>query len=293
MNVAELGQQIADLGKGNLIRRVAFGFGGIGMRFEENAIATGGDCGARQHRYHSPVTTGVTTSTGHLHTVRGVEDHRVTEFTHNRQRSHVDDEVAVAECRAAFGEHDVVIAGGFHFRDGVLGISRREELAFLDVDATFGARGSLNQIGLPTEKCRDLQHIANFSNGPALRNIVNVGEHRNAEGAFDFGERGKTTFQTGTAKAVAGGAVGFVETGFENKRQTEVSANADEHFGGAERQDFVFDDARPGDDEQRCAGAAEFQFAHANGFHAGKSVAESMVDTSLAAIVSRRRTSWV
>jgi len=103
-----------------------------------------------------------------------------------------------------------------------------------------------------------LQHIANFSNGPALRDVMNVGEHRDAEGAFDFGERGETAFQTGSAKAGAGGAIGFVETGFENKRQTEVSTNADQRLGGAERQSFVFDDARSGDDEQRCAGATEF-----------------------------------
>ena len=173
-----------------MIGRIALGAVGIGMGFEENTIATGCDGGARKHRHHPPVTTCITASTGHLNAVRGVEHDWVTEFAHDGECAHVYDEIAVTEGRTAFGEHDVVVAGSFDFGDGVLRVGRRKELTFLDVDATLGVRGSLNQIGLPAEEGRDLQHVANFGNGPALGDFVNVGEHRDAERAFDFGERG-------------------------------------------------------------------------------------------------------
>ena len=134
----------------------------------------------------------------------------------------------------------------------------REKLAFLNIHAAFGPGRGLDQIGLAAQKCGNLEDIADFGNGPALGDFVNVGQHWDPEGAFDFGERGQAAFQAGAAEAGAGGAVGFVKTGFENKRQAEIGANAGEFFGRTERQSFVFDDAWPGDHEQRGTGAAEF-----------------------------------
>ncbi len=67
---------------------------------------------------------------------------------HHRERAHVDDEVVVAEARAALGDDHARVAGIDDLRDGVAHVVGREELALLDVHDAPGPRGRDEQVGL-------------------------------------------------------------------------------------------------------------------------------------------------
>ena len=75
---------------------------------------------------------------GQLQAVRHVENHRNALLAHHRKATHVDDQVVVAEARAALGDDDARITRGGDLRDGVLHVVGREELALLDVDDPTG-----------------------------------------------------------------------------------------------------------------------------------------------------------
>ncbi len=84
----------------------------------------------------------VPVAAGTLHGMRGVEDDAMPGVAHDGQRAHVDDEIVVAERRAALGDEIVLRARGTQLRGDVVDVLRREELAFLDVDhaAAFRCR---------------------------------------------------------------------------------------------------------------------------------------------------------
>ena len=100
---------------------------------------------------------------------------------HHRKGAHVDDEVVIAEARAALGHDDARVAGVDDLRDGVAHVVGREKLALLDVDDAAGFRGRDDEVGLPGEKRRNLQHVGDLGGGARLRRLVDVGEDRHVE----------------------------------------------------------------------------------------------------------------
>src|SRR5215213_2673680 len=65
-----------------------------------------------------------------LQRVRNVEHHGHTERTHYRERAKINDEVIVAEARAALRQKDLLAACRLKFFDDILGIPWREKLPF-------------------------------------------------------------------------------------------------------------------------------------------------------------------
>ena len=72
--------------------------------------------------------------------------------------------------------------------DDVRHVPRREELALLDVDDLAGRRGRQQQIRLPAQEGRDLQHVDRLCDFGALRGLVHVGQHGQTERRADLGE---------------------------------------------------------------------------------------------------------
>ncbi len=69
---------------------VALGRRRIGMRFEEQTVAAGGDCGPRQDGDELPLPSGgVAVSSWKLHRVGGIEADGVAERLHDRDHAHV------------------------------------------------------------------------------------------------------------------------------------------------------------------------------------------------------------
>ena len=145
-----------------------------------------------------------------------VEDYGIAELAHDGERAHVDDEILVAEGSAAFGEDDFFVSGAGDFFRGVADFPGREKLALLDVDDAAGAAGGDEQVGLAGEKRGNLQDVADFGGGADLRNIVNVGENRQAGALFYVGQDAQAFFESRAAEGGDRGAIGFVVGGFEN-----------------------------------------------------------------------------
>ena len=128
---------------------------------------------------------------GQLQAVRDVEDDGVAELAEHRQRAHVDDQVVVAEAHAAFGDEHRLVALGGDLGNDVLHVLRRQELALLDVDRLAGPRRGDDQIGLPREERRDLQHVDDLGGGRGVRRLVNVGQQRQSRAGAHVGENAK------------------------------------------------------------------------------------------------------
>ena len=97
-----------------------------------------------------------------LQAVRHVVDDRVAERAQDREGAHVDDEVVVAEAEPALGDDHPLVAGAVTFSIACRMSAGREELSLLDVDDASGLRGGDEQIGLPREERRDLQHVGDL-----------------------------------------------------------------------------------------------------------------------------------
>src|SRR5689334_15027275 len=137
------------------------------MGLEEKTLCTGGDGRQREngHKLARPTARSLRTLTGFLNAVGGVEnDGSPTCVAQPGEGTHVDDEIAIAEESAAFGDSDVARASiGARPTPNFLDRSPHslglEPLTFLDVDRLTSSACSFEQIRLTTEKCGNLQHV--------------------------------------------------------------------------------------------------------------------------------------
>ena len=247
------------MGERERVGAVGERFGGIVVRFEEDAVDACGYCRAGERLDEFGLAAaGVSLAAGELDGMRGVEDDRVAEFFHDGEGANVDDEILVAEGGAAFGEDDVVVAGGGEFFDDIFHIPGREELGFFHVDDAICFGGGFEEIGLAREEGGDLQDVDDFGGWRGLFAFVNVGEDGELQIGFDFGEDAETFFGAGAAEGFGGGAICFVVGGFEDVGDAGVGGDFRDGLGHFARVGFGFDDAGAGDEEKRIL-AAEAQ----------------------------------
>ncbi len=95
-----------------------------------------------------------------------------------------------------------------------------------------------------------MEDVHEFGGGGGLGLGVDVGEHGDFEFRADFGQHAQAGFQARAAKGLGGGAVGFVEAGFENVKDAELRAGFFEGGGDLQAEFFVFNGARSGNQAQ-------------------------------------------
>ena len=89
------------------------------------------------------------------------------------------------------------------FSGDVSHIPRREELTFFYVNRTTGLRSGTQQIRLPAEKRRDLQHVDFLPGNLGLSRGMDIGCHRNPQFAPDVRENIATFTHADSAKRAA------------------------------------------------------------------------------------------
>lgn len=95
----------------------------------------------------------------------GVENDRVSGFSHDRERAHVVDQRVGAKARAPLGQQDVRVASRGDLGGDVLHVPRREELPFFDVDGATGLPGDEQQVCLTAQKSRDMKCVRGLHGG--------------------------------------------------------------------------------------------------------------------------------
>ena len=116
----------------------------------------------------------------------GVKDNGIAGLFHFVEGAGVDHEVIVAEGVAAFGEDNVVVAGGFDFGGDFRHVFGGEELAVLEVDDSARFSGLNHQSRLHAEVGGNLENVHHIGHGRNLVGIMNVREEREAKLLLDF-----------------------------------------------------------------------------------------------------------
>ena len=99
----------------------------------------------------------------------------------DRERAHVDDEIVVAERDAALADEQRLVARRARLVDDVRHFPGREELALLEVDRLALARDGDDEVRLPAQQRRRLQHVDDRGDLVERSVLVDVGEHRHFE----------------------------------------------------------------------------------------------------------------
>ncbi len=120
----------------------------------------------------------------------------------------------------------------------------------LDVDGLARGRRGAEEVGLPAQEGRDLDHVKDAGGGFDLRRLMDVGQDGDAERILDLGQDGQAFGRAGSAEGPPRGAVGLVVGGLEDERQSEAGGDVPEAAGQAEGVGARLDDARPGDQEE-------------------------------------------
>src|SRR5690349_24354376 len=108
----DLADELAEAVEFELACRVAERAARVGMRFDEEPVDPGGGAGAGERQDELGLPSGaVLLAPRKLDRMRGVENHRIPQPTHDRERPDVDDEIVVPEGGSPLGEEDSPVAG--------------------------------------------------------------------------------------------------------------------------------------------------------------------------------------
>ncbi len=137
----------------------------------------------------------------------------------------------------------------------MLHVARRHELALLDVHRLAAGRDRLDQVGLPCEKGRGLEHVDDFGDGLHLSDLMHVGQHRHVELAADLGENLEPLVEAGATERAARAAVRLVERAFEDDQNAQPLADTLQMLGHRHRHRLALDHAGTRDHEKRVGKA--------------------------------------
>ena len=108
---------------------------------------------------HAVATAAISCTTRTLNRMRGVEDNGITELPNPIERPHIRNEVVIAKTDTSLGKDVGRASEVFEFIRNVSHIPRSEKLSLFHVYRSPSLRRGSNQVGLATQKSRDLQKI--------------------------------------------------------------------------------------------------------------------------------------
>ena len=121
---------------------------------------------------------------------------------------------------------------------------------FLMLTGASAQRRCNHKISLPAQKRGNLQHVDDFRDSCNVRDLVNVGQHRNLNLIFYFLQNPQTFLQSGPAKTANRCAIGLVVAGLEDEGESERLRHALNDFGHANGVLFAFDHAWAGNEKE-------------------------------------------
>lgn len=180
---------------------------------------------------------------------------RPSKLSEVAEANEVIDQSVIAKERAAFREHESAGAGLHRLVGGVGHFSWGQELALFDVDgfASLATRGQ--QIGLATEKGRDLQEINDLSNRVCLCWLMHIGRDWNVVAVADRGQLIESLADSWATGAGQTGAIGLVEASFEDPGDIELAAHLLDSIADRMLDGIVLKDAGASDDGELMFGA--------------------------------------
>ena len=128
-----------------------------------------------------------------------------------------------------------------------------QPLALLDVHGLAGLSRRDEEIGLPAQKRRNLQHVRDLGDDGALRGVVNVGQDPETASGSHACEGRQTGGNAGATMRPVIRPVGLVETRLENDSPGYALRQPNQRVGHLQVQAVVFKHARAGNHEELVA----------------------------------------
>ncbi len=217
-DLLDLLQKLFDIVERDHVRTIALCIVGIWMDFHEKAVDTSSSSSACKSAGVFPLATGTASlAARQLKAVGDVENNRIAEGAHYRERPEVDDEIVVAEGRATFGQHQFFVSRRGKLADNILHVPRGEKLPLLHADRLPRIRCSDEKVRLPAKKGWYLEDIEDFCGGPYLLDGMDVGNYRDSDLALDFCKQSQPLLDARSPKRGNGCSVGLVEGTLEYK----------------------------------------------------------------------------
>ena len=137
----------------------------------------------------------------------------------------------------------------------MLHVARGHKLPLLHVHRPAGGRGGQQDVGLPAEKRRNLEQVADLPGGGGLVRQMHVGRHRQAGRLPDPIEHGEAFVDAWATEGADTRPVRLVVRGLENHLNRQSLGEFDQVVRDLEAPFEALDHAGPGDHQQRLIGA--------------------------------------
>src|SRR5262245_33510437 len=248
----ELGEKPRQVGEWQARRAVGARPARVLVHLHEDRAHAGRDGRAGEQRDVAAVAAGLgATPARPLDAVRRVEHDRTARRGEHLERAHVRHELVVTEREPAFGHEQIVIPRRRRLRHHLLHLAGREKLPLLQVDRLPGARDRDDEVGLPAEEGRRLQHVDDLGHRARLGGLVHVGQDGQLDLPLDLGEDREALVHPDAAETRERGPVRLVERRLVDDRHPGRGRDRPHALGVAERRVPRLDDARASDQGER------------------------------------------
>ena len=149
--------------------------------------------------------------------MRRIKDRAVSGLANPVERSHIGHEVVISERNTAFRETEFWIAEGDELVGNISNIPWREKLAFFNIKHATRFRGSAQKVGLPAQKCWDLQHIDLLPGNVGFYWQMDIRCDRNSQFAADGRKNLAALAYANSTKLAHRSPVRLVIGGFKNE----------------------------------------------------------------------------
>jgi hypothetical protein len=117
--------------------------------------------------------------------MRRIENDGNPQRAHLGERAKIVDQPSVAEKGPSFAQKDVLAAGRVQLGDYVFHVPGGKKLPLFDMNGSSGRGRRQQEIGLPAQKRRDLEHFANLPGGGGMAWLVDVRGYREPRSISD------------------------------------------------------------------------------------------------------------
>src|SRR5271165_164990 len=218
-----LGRKRSQVAEWDHVRPVARRMVGIGVGLDKDPVGARRERGPCERKRELALPSALSPrGPRELHAVGRVKNGRIPAPAHDRERAHVDDEVLVAEGRAALRLPYLRRPAPLQLCGHVRHLPGGEELALLHVDRATRRRRRQQEVRLPAQESGDLEDVAHLGDGTDLRDLVDIREHREPVLLADEREQRQALPQAGPPRAGDRRPVRLVERPLEHDRQLPV-----------------------------------------------------------------------
>ena len=196
------------------------------MNFHKEGIHPSTNSSSYQIRHKLSVASRAgSRTTWQLYAMSTIKNYRVAKGTHNREGTHIHNQIIVTEGSTTLCKKNLRAAPLMELVYHIPHISRGHKLAFLYINHSTTLSCCVKKVGLTAKKSRNLNNICYLGYRINLLLSMYICDNWYLQFILNGLQHFQAIFQAWTTEAIKGGTIGLIKGSLEYIRNTQTPSN--------------------------------------------------------------------